>query len=187
MTVAQARVPLNAHETYIKGPKTARGRRTLPLDPAAVRAFRAFRARTGRERLAFGQAYETGKHDLVVVDERGRPIRPEFYGDEFLRLAVQAGVPIIRLHDARHTCASYLHAQGVPIAAVSAWLGHANPSFTMAIYTHASADGLTTARDLLARAVPAHVTHGETVPPPAPAGERQPPHRPGLISSRVWT
>ena len=153
MTIAQARVPLNAHETYIKEPKTARGRRVLPLDPTALHAFRAFRVRTARERLAFGAAYEAGEHDLIVVDERGRPIRPEFYGDEFLRLAAQAGVPKIRLHDARHTCASYLHAQGLPIAAVSAWLGHANPSFTMAVYTHASADGLTTARDLLARAV----------------------------------
>jgi hypothetical protein len=77
----------------------------------------------------------------------------------FLRLAAQAGVPKIRLHDACNTCASYPHAQGLPIAAVNAWLGHVNPRFTLAVYAHASADGLPTARDLLAPGFPVLVIH----------------------------
>ena len=152
LTVAQARVPLDAATTYVKQPKTERSNRVLPLDPAAVRAFRAFRSQAARERLAFGAAYDTS-HDLVVVDEAGVPLRPEFYGDEFTRLSREAGVSQIRLHDARHTCASYLHAQGLPIAAISAWLGHSSPAFTYRQYVHASADGLNRARDLLADAL----------------------------------
>lgn len=152
LTVAQARVPLDGGSTYVKAPKTERGNRVLPLDDPAVRAFKAYRARTRAERLAFGADYDTS-HDLVVVDEAGRPIRPEFYGDEFTRLAATAGVPRIRLHDARHTCASYLHAQGLPIAAISAWLGHSSPAFTYRQYVHASADGLALARDLLSDAL----------------------------------
>jgi integrase len=152
LTVAQARVPLDAATTYVKQPKTERGNRVLPLNATTVKAFKAFRSRTARERLAFGAAYDSS-HDLVVVDEAGRPIRPEFYGDEFARLAAKAGVPRIRLHHARHTCASYLHAQGLPIAAISAWLGHSSPAFTFRQYVHASADGLNLARDLLSEAL----------------------------------
>ncbi len=152
LTVAQARVSLTGASTYLKPPKTQRSSRVLPLDTASVKAFRAFRAATASERLAFGPAYDTS-HDLVVVDEGGRPIRPELYGDEFTRLAHTAAVPRIRLHDARHTCASYLHAQGLPIAAISAWLGHSSPAFTFRQYVHAAADGLGLARDLLADAL----------------------------------
>lgn len=152
LTVAQARVPLDSNSTYVKAPKTQRSNRILPLDDATVRTFRAFRVRAAGERLAFGAAYDTS-HDLVVVDQAGRPIRPEFYGDEFTRLTDTAGVPRIRLHDARHTCASYLHAQGLPIAAISAWLGHSSPAFTYRQYVHASADGLGQARDLLSEAL----------------------------------
>jgi integrase len=51
----------------------------------------------------------------------------------------------IRLHDARHSCASIMHAQAVPIAVISAWLGHADPAFTMRTYVHAENDALKTA------------------------------------------
>jgi integrase len=51
-------------------------------------------------------------------------------------------VPPIRLHDARHTCATLMHLQGVPIALVAAWLGHADVSFTMRTYVHAQPEAL---------------------------------------------
>jgi integrase len=160
VTIAQARVMLNDRTTYIKEPKTARGRRTLALDAAATRAFNDYRLRLLEESLAFGEDYDTS-HDLVVVDQAGRPLRPEYYGDEFKRLSKAAGVPVIRLHDARHTCASYLHAQGLPTAAISAWLGHASASFTLNRYVHAQADGMELARDLLATAF---TSRGEELP-----------------------
>jgi len=43
------------------------------------------------------------------------------------------------------TCASIMHAQAVPIAVISAWLGHADPAFTMRTYVHAQNDALKTA------------------------------------------
>ena len=45
-------------------------------------------------------------------------------------------MPKIRLHDARHTCGALMHMQGVPIVVTSAWLGHADPAFTMRTYVH---------------------------------------------------
>ena len=54
-------------------------------------------------------------------------------------------MPAIRLHDARHTCGTLMHLNGVPTAVISAWLGHATASFTMATYVHSQDDALTAA------------------------------------------
>jgi integrase len=75
---------------------------------------------------------------LVVVDELGRPIRLERYGDTFRRHARDAGLPDIRLHDARHTAASLMLALGYPVHVVAAWLGH-DPVMTQRVYAHVHA------------------------------------------------
>ena len=46
----------------------------------------------------------------------------------------------VRLQDARHTCGMLMHLRGVPIAVISAWLGHASAAFTMAVYAHSPND-----------------------------------------------
>lgn len=96
------------------------------------------------ERLRLGPHYlGQGKH--VVVDDAGRPYRPDTLSDFWRELCIAAKVRQIRLHDARHSCASIMHAQAVPIAVISAWLGHADPAFTMRTYVHAENDALKTA------------------------------------------
>jgi integrase len=56
----------------------------------------------------------------------------------FKRLVRQAGLhPDPRLHDVRHAVATELGRQGVQPVIVSAVLGHASPSFTIAVYQHA--------------------------------------------------
>lgn len=42
----------------------------------------------------------------------------------------------VRLHDARHSCATLMHLRGVPIVTIAAWLGHASAAFTMAVCAH---------------------------------------------------
>jgi integrase len=46
----------------------------------------------------------------------------------------------LRFHDLRHTHATLLLQAGVPVAAVSARLGHANAAVTLGIYSHATTD-----------------------------------------------
>ena len=48
----------------------------------------------------------------------------------------------VRLHDARHSCATLMHLRGVPIAVVAAWLGHANAAFTLSTYAHSQDEAL---------------------------------------------
>ena len=47
-----------------------------------------------------------------------------------------AGLPRIRLHDARHTAASLMVAAGVPAKVVQEMLGHSHVSITLALYAH---------------------------------------------------
>lgn len=133
VTIAATRVCV-AGQVIDEAPKSARSNRTLPMDTALVAALRKLRATQAAERLAAGAAYQ--RHGLVVVNELGQPYRPEWYGDTFARLARSAGLPAIRLHDARHTTGTLMHLRGVPVAVISAWLGHASAAFTMKTYVH---------------------------------------------------
>jgi integrase len=87
-----------------------------------------------------------------VTDELGRPYRPDRYGERFAKLASTAGLPVIRLYDARHTCGTLMHLRGVPTAVISKWLGHASAKFTMGVYVHSQDDALTAAGETLASA-----------------------------------
>ncbi len=75
---------------------------------------------------------------LVVVDELGRPLRLARYGDVFRRHYRDAGLPDIRLHNARHTATSLMVALGYPVHVVAAWLGH-DPVMTQPVYAHVHA------------------------------------------------
>lgn len=143
VSVRQSRIVVDGHEVT-DTPKSAHSVRTLPLDAALGTALRSLRKRQSEERLAAGPAYD-GSSGPVVVDELGRPIRPELYSDTFGRLSVAAGVPSIRLHDARHTALSIMVDRGVPISVVAAWAGHADAAFTLRTYVHTTPEGIATA------------------------------------------
>jgi integrase len=125
--------------------------RTLPLTTALAAALRKARATQKAQRLALGPDYGRGEH--VVCDEAGRPYHPDTMSDFWRALCATAGVPKIRLHDARHTCGTLMHMQGVPIVVIAQWLGHADPAFTMPTYVHSQNDALKIAATTLQRVV----------------------------------
>ena len=49
---------------------------------------------------------------------------------------VKHNMPRIRFHDLRHSCASLLYANGIPMKDIQAWLGHSTIATTANIYTH---------------------------------------------------
>jgi len=147
ITVRQARV-LAGYEVLVEEPKSRNGIRTLPLDEALVSALRALKARQAGERLAAGGAYDRAGY--VAADEIGRPVHPEWYTDEFHRVADRAGLRRIRLHESRHTACSLMELAGVPVSIISKWAGHYSGAFTMSVYVHANPDDLAAGRDALA-------------------------------------
>jgi len=144
LDLAESTVTVTVSRTTVGGqiiegpPKTRRGARTLPLDAAMLAALRGLRRRQAEERLAAGPAYD-GTNGKVVVDEIGRPPRPEWYSDMFARIARQTGVPVIRLHDARHTSVTIMRSLGIPAHVVAAWHGH-DEAVMARVYTHAYLD-----------------------------------------------
>jgi integrase len=127
------RVVIN-YEVVVSEPKTARGRRSLALDPATVAALREHRVRQLEERLAVGPRWEDS--GLVFTWPDGRPLHPERFSRWFEQHARAAGLPRIRLHDVRHSYATAALAARIPAKVVSERLGHANIAITMDTYSH---------------------------------------------------
>lgn len=119
-------------------PKTAKGRRTVALDPSTVTALRTHRTRQLEERLAMGADYQD--QDLVVCQIDGVPIHPKTISYQFGKATRIAKLPRIRLHDLRHTHATLALRAGVHPRIVQERLGHANVSITLDTYSHVDLD-----------------------------------------------
>lgn len=116
------------------GTKTSRTR-TLSIDSVVADALRRERSDQQRRREAAGRDW-TDEWGLVFTDAAGSPVQPIRVTHEFRRLTRELDVPVIRMHDLRHTHASLLLAQGAPIKLVSERLGHSTISMTMDTYAH---------------------------------------------------
>jgi integrase len=121
-------------EVVVSEPKTSRGRRSIALDPRTVAQLRAWRAAQAAERLQWGSSWVNS--GLVFTRENGSPLHPEWLSDAFAWRIKQAGLPVVRFHDLRHTHASLGLAAGVPIKVMSERLGHSTSSFTADAYQH---------------------------------------------------
>ncbi|MFT6803641.1 MAG: integrase [Nitriliruptoraceae bacterium] len=108
--------------------------RTLSIAPSVVDALR--RARSQQDQQFAEVADWGGKWDLVATTPTGRHLRPDRLTIEFRRLVREFELPVIRLHDLRHTHASLLLEQGVSAKVVSERLGHTTIAMTMDIYAH---------------------------------------------------
>jgi integrase len=143
-------------------PKTAAGERYVTLDAASARALRAHRTQQVAERLAWGADYED--NDLVFAREDGSPLRPDRISIRFTKLAEKAGLPVIRLHDGRHSAASLGLAAGVDIKVVSDLLGHSTTTITRDLYTHVVPAVHDAAAERMAALIELPAARGETVP-----------------------
>jgi integrase len=86
-------------------PRSAASRRILPLPDRLVSVLRSAKARQSAERLALG----AGAYKYVVSNEAGEPYSPVVLS-RYWRDAVKAGgLRHIKLHAARHTCATLMH------------------------------------------------------------------------------
>jgi integrase len=127
------RVVVN-HQVLVSEPKTAKGRRSIALDPATVAALREHRRRQLEDRLAIGPRWQDS--GLVFTWPDGRALHPERFSKWFEQHTRAAGLPKIRLHDVRHSYATAALAAGIPAKVVSERLGHANIAITMDTYSH---------------------------------------------------
>lgn len=121
-------------DLHLVEPKTAAARRLIVLPEVAVAALKQHRGRMFAEGHLSG---EGNPQHLVFVDTEGHPVRQSnLLRRSFFPRLKQAGVPRIRFHDLRHTCATLLLAQGVHPKIVQERLGHSTISMTLDTYSH---------------------------------------------------
>ena len=75
-------------------------------------------------------------HDLVFPSTIGTPMDRDRLRRRYKRLLKMAGLPVIRFHDLRHTAATLMLNNNIPVIVVSRRLGHAQPSITLDVYGH---------------------------------------------------
>lgn len=112
--------------------------RVIELDSPTVAALRTWRVEQAKERLFVGDGYDD--HGLVFCWQDGRPYHPEAFSKAFDRKLRQepfsSELPLIRLHDLRHTWATLALVAGVDVKIVSERLGHSSPMVTWQTYQH---------------------------------------------------
>jgi integrase len=118
---------------YDDDPK-GRRRRAVPMPALCMAPLRWHRM---RQADAHGDIEPSG---YVFATRTGRPIEPRNLYRSFTRVAQAAGLRVVRLHDARHGCATLLTAAGVAPRVVMEILGHSQISITMDVYTHVVQD-----------------------------------------------
>jgi integrase len=123
-----------SNRRWLGKPKTEAGRRQIMLTATTMAALRAHRTRQLQERLAAGEAWHD--LDLVFCTRTGGHIAGSNLRMAHIRLLKRLGLPYIRIHDLRHTAATLLLLQGVPVKVVSEMLGHASVTITMNLYMH---------------------------------------------------
>ena len=84
----------------------------------------------------FKKSYCQKYLEYVCVDAIGNIIEPQYLTCHFPLIIKKYGLKEIRFHDLRHSCASILLANKVPMKMIQDWLGHSDMSTTANIYSH---------------------------------------------------
>ena len=116
--------------------KTKSSLRTLPLVASFAQRLRALKEQQTYNEKLCGNCYNQKYKGYLFVDEMGNLILPNAVTDGFAKLLADHGLRKIRFHDLRHSCASLLLKQGVPMKQIQEWLGHSDISTTANIYAH---------------------------------------------------
>lgn len=157
--------------------KTKSSFRTLPLVPLFRAKLMAVKEEQEYYRKLCGKDYNTKESKYIYTDQLGNRIRPQYLTDNFPVFMEQHGFRRMRFHDLRHSCASLLLANGVPLKQIQEWLGHSDFAITANTYAHlefnskvASANAMTWIdRTSMAKELP----HVEQPALPAPASDLQ--------------
>ncbi len=116
--------------------KNETSNRILPLLPQAEELLLKQKEQIEINKNKLGKCYNEQNLEYVCVDNIGRLILPNRLTKAFNKILAKNGLRHIRFHDLRHSCASIMLANNVPMKQIQEWLGHADFSTTANIYSH---------------------------------------------------
>lgn len=122
-------------------PKTKSSIRTIPLPINIVKELKKHKAEQDKEILKNGELYQ--KNNLVFCTELGGYLDTRNLTRSYARALTKAGIEHKKFHSMRHTYATRLFENDVPIKTVQSLMGHNDITTTMNIYTHVTPEKMT--------------------------------------------
>ena len=116
--------------------KTKSSLRSLPLIGSFREYFMQVKEAQELNKQACGNCYNHEYDGFAFVDELGERMRANYLTSAFPKFLESHGLRRMRFHDLRHSCASLLLANGVPLKHIQEWLGHSDFTTTANIYAH---------------------------------------------------
>ena len=131
-------ITLDGKQTEIEqqSAKTKSSLRTLPLIGSFREYFLQVKEAQELNKQVCGNCYNHEYDGFVFVDELGERMRANYLTSAFPKFLEDHGLRRMRFHDLRHSCASLLLANGVPLKHIQEWLGHSDFTTTANIYAN---------------------------------------------------
>jgi integrase len=124
----------NRTEIIEQLPKTKYSERTIPIPSSIIKELKAHKKRQNEEKIKAGEVYIN--NDLVFPNELGEPTDTRNLSRSYERALNRAGIAHKKFHALRHTYATRLFENDVPLKTVQILMGHSNIKITADIYTH---------------------------------------------------
>lgn len=123
-------------EIIIKDPKTETSKREIPLTHNMISFFKKRIKEIKENQLYMSAKYNKSYLGFLSVFEDGTIMNDSYVTKRFNKDIKKLDLPLIKFHDLRHSCASWLIDNGVDLKTIQEILGHAEFSTTANIYAH---------------------------------------------------
>lgn len=138
-----------ASKRQFVGLKSQASTRTLELDPATIKVLKAHKTMQKMQRLAVGEKWKDW--DLVFPASDGSPLHPKVDYKAWQDALKSCGITKHRLHDARHTAATFLFDKGLDVELIRRFLGNSSVELTAKTYVHHSKSQLSKTAEIIGR------------------------------------
>jgi integrase len=124
--------------TITKDPKTASGIREIEAPDILLKLLQCEKDSYMQRKIKYGKRFNDT--NLIISQPDGSPLRPDWYSEKFKRFLIKNGLKRIRLHDLRHSNATFMLKLGINVKDMQKRLGHSTFGITMDTYSHAIAE-----------------------------------------------